>query len=230
MGNFVVTILGIGLVVSLGGPLLYVLATKKLSINSLPLPGRLLLWILAAVVLVIAAHGDDTWLSRIGVKQFGWLDLASTVVAIIAMLVGAVVLQVLLTKLGFKDKKGLELQQKIFSLSAPYRLFIVITAAVAEEVLYRGYAIGIGQEVWGNLKVAFVVSLFVFVVAHFTHGVKALASIFWISLVMSLLFVITNNLFACVFAHFVVDALGTLFVPWVAARQRARAALPASAG
>ncbi len=230
MGSFVVTILGIGLVVSLGGPLLYVLVTKKFSINSLSLPGRLLLWLLAAAVLVIAARGGNAWLSRIGVKQFGWLDLVSTVVAIIAMLVGAVVLQILLAKLGFKDKKGLELQQKIFSLSAPYRLFIVITAAVAEEVLYRGYAIGIGQEVWGNLKVAFVVSLFVFVVAHFTHGVKALASIFWISLVMSLLFVITNNLFACILAHFVVDALGTLFVPWVTARQRARAALPASAG
>lgn len=224
------TLLSVGLAVSLGGPLLFVLVTKKFSLNSLSVLNRSVLWLLAAATLAIAAYGGGAWLVRIGVKQFGWLDLASTVVAIIAMLVGAVVLQVLLAKLGFKDKKGLELQQKIFSLSTPYRLFIVVTAAVAEEVLYRGYAIGIGQEVWGNLTVAFVVSLFVFMVAHFTHGVKALASIFWISLAMSLLFVITNNLFACILAHFVVDALGTLFAPWVAARRRVRTTLPASAG
>ena len=223
-----VPIQSIGLALSLGGPLLYVLATKRFSLNSLSVPGRLLLWLLAFVALVIAAYGGGAWLLRIGVKPLGWSDLLSTVVAIIAMLAGAIILQVVITKLGFKDKKGSELQKKIYSLSAPYRLFIVITAAVAEEVLYRGYAIGIGQEIWGSLTIAFVVSLFVFVAAHFTHGAKALAAIFWISLVMSLLFVITGNLFACILAHFVVDALGALFVPWVASRQRAQAALPAS--
>ncbi|OOG57422.1 hypothetical protein B0E48_08215 [Rhodanobacter sp. C03] len=230
MGSFMVTILCIGLAVSLGGPLLYVLTAKGFSLNSLSVTGRLLHWLLAAVVLVIAAYGDGAWLLRIGVKQFEWSDLLSTIVAIIAMLAGAIILQVLITKLGFKDKKASELQQKIYGLSAPYRFFIVITAAVTEEVLYRGYAIGIGQEVFGSLTIAFVLSLVVFVAAHFTHGAKALAGILWISFVMSLLFAVTGNLFACILAHFVVDALGTLFVPWVASRQRARAALSASEG
>lgn len=224
-------ILNIGLAVSLGGPLLFVLATKRFSLNSLSVPGRLVLWLLAAVTLAIAVYGGGgAWLARMGVKPFGWLDLGSTAVAIIVMLVGAVALQVLMAKLGFKDKKGSKLQQKIYGLSVPYRLFIVITAAVAEEVLYRGYAIGVGREVFGSLAIAFVVSLVVFVAAHFTHGAKALAGIIWISLVMSLLFVITDNLFACILAHFVVDALGTLFVPWATARQRARAALLAGEG
>lgn len=224
------TILSIGLAVSLGGPLLFVLVTKKLSLNSLSLPNRSVHWLLAVVVLCIAASSGDHWLTRIGVKQFEWPDLLSAALAIIAMLAGAVVLQLLLTKFGFKNEKALELQRKIYSLSAPHRLFIVITAAVVEEVLYRGYAIGIGQEVWGSLTIAFVVSLFVFVAAHFTHGAKALVSILWISLVMSLLFVITTDLFACIFAHFVVDALGVLFIPWAAARKRTRLALQASEG
>lgn len=230
MGGFVATIPSIGLAVSLGGPLLYVLAVKKFSLDSLSVSGRLFLWLLAAVALMIAAYGGGAWLLHIGVKPLRWSDLLGTVVAIVAMLGGAIVLQVLITKLGFKDKKASELQRKIFSLSVPYRFFIVITAAVAEEVLYRGYAIGIGQEIFGSLTIAFVVSLVVFVAAHFTHGAKALASIFWISLVMSLLFVMTGNLFACMLAHFVVDALGTLFVPWVASRQRARAALRVTEG
>lgn len=225
-----VTILCVGLAVSLGGPLLFVLVTKKLSFNSLSLPGRMLLWLLAAVTLGIAAHSGNHWLARIGVKPFKWLDLLGTTVAIIVMLAGAIALQLLLTKLGFKSAEGSELQKKIYSLSVPRRFFIVATAAITEEILYRGYAIGIGQEVWGSLTIAFVVSLFVFVAAHFTHGAKALATVFWISLVMSLLFVLTNNLFASILAHFVVDAFGTLFVPWATARQRARAALLASEG
>jgi len=225
-----VAMLSIGLAVSLCGPLLFVLATKRFSLNSLSVPGRLVLWLLAAATLAIAAYGGGAWLGRIGVKPFGWFDLASTVVAIIAMLVGAIALQILVTKLGFKDKEGSNLQQKIYSLSVPRRLFIVVTAAVAEEVLYRGYAIGIGQDVWGSLAIAFVVSLVVFVAAHFTHGAKALATVFWISLVMSFLFVYTGNLFTCIIAHFTIDAFGTLFVPWVAARHRAQAALSASEG
>jgi membrane protease YdiL (CAAX protease family) len=116
-------------------------------------------------------------------------------VGIVVMLAGSILLQTSLTKLGFKNPQGSELQKKIFSLSVPYRFFIVITAAVAEEILYRGYAIGIGREIWGSLPVAFTISLIVFV-------------------------------FACILAHFAVDAFGTLFVPWAAARQRARMALP----
>jgi CAAX protease family protein len=172
-----VTILSIGLVVSLGGPLLLVLIAKRFSFNSFSLPSRLSLWLLSVVAFAIAAYGGGPWLSRIGVQPFGWLDFLSTVVAIIAMLAGAIILQLLVTKLGFKSAKESELQQKIYSPPIPYRLFVVITAAVTEEILYRGYAIGIGREVWGNLTAAFIVSLLVFVAAHFTHGAKALVAV-----------------------------------------------------
>ena len=215
-------ILGIGLAVSLGGPLLLVLATKRFSFNSMLLPGRLSFWLLAAIALAIAIHGDGAWRLRIGLGPLEWSDFLDAIAAIVIMLVGAVVLQLLVKKLGFKSTAGSALQKKIFSLSAPYRLFIVITAAIAEEILYRGYAIGIGQQVWGNLTVAFVVSLLVFVGAHFTHGARALVTVFWISLIMSLLFVMTNNLLVCMIVHFVVDAVGVLMVPWVVARNRAQ--------
>lgn len=213
-----------GLAVSLGGPLLLVLVTRRFALNPLSLASRMLLWLLAAVAFALAARSGEAWPLRIGATTFGWLDLLSTVVAIIAMLAGAIAWPPLMTKLGVKGSMGSDLQKKIYSLSAPYRLFLVTTAAVAEEMLYRGYAIGIGQEVWGSLTVALVVSLLVFVGAHVTHGAKALVTVFWISLLMSLLFVITNSLWACIVAHFVVDAFGILLVPWLMARQRAHGA------
>lgn len=223
------TLLSAGLAVSLGGPLLWVLVARRLGLNSLSLASRMLFWLLAATVLALAARGGDAWPLRIGLKPFGGLDFFSAIVAIIAMLAGAIVWPQLMTKLGVKGSTGSGLQKKICSLSAPYRLFLVVTAAVTEEILYRGYAIGIGQEVWGSLSLAFVVSLLVFVGTHFTHGAKALVTIFWISLLMSLLFVVTGSLWACIVVHFAMDAFGTLLVPWLMARQKAQAATQASA-
>ncbi len=220
--------LGIGLAVSLGGPLLLVLATKRFSLDSMLLPSRLLLWVLAAVVLALAVRGDATWRLHLGLGPLEWPDLLDAVAAIGVMLGGAVVLQLLLKKLGFKSTAASELQKKLFGLPAPYRLFIVVTAAITEEILYRGFAIGIGRQVWGSLSVAFVVSLLVFVGAHFTHGARALVTVFWVSLVMSLLFVMTNSLLACMLAHFVVDAFAILLVPRLMARDRARSAAQAA--
>jgi len=223
MERFMTATLSIGLAVSLGGPLILLLAAKKLHFNSLSLPGRLSLWLLALIALVLAAYGArSSWLIRIGIQPFGWFDLLGAVVVAIVSLVGAIFLQSLQRKLGIKNTEGAKLQQKIYGLSAPYRFFVVITATVVEEVLYRGYAIGIGQHVWGSLAVAFVVSVFVFVVVHFSHGVIQLITVCWIALLISLLFVLTNNLFACMLAHFVVDAVGVLVMPWAASRQRAQ--------
>jgi membrane protease YdiL (CAAX protease family) len=212
-----------GLAVSLGGPLALLLATRKFRFNSLSLPGRLSLWLLAFIALTLAAYGaGSAWLTRIGVQPFGWFDLLGAAVVVIASLAGAICFQLLQRKRGIKNTEGAKLQQKIYDLSARYRFFVVVTAAVVEEVLYRGYAIGIGQEAWGSLAIAFVVSLFVFVVVHFSHGVIQLITVCWIALLISLLFVLTNNLFACMLAHFVVDAVGVLVTPWAASRQRAQ--------
>lgn len=225
-----VTMLGIGLVVSLAGPLLLVLANKRYSSDSFSVTSRLSLWLLAVIATAIAAQGEGSWPQRMGLVPPRHVDFLDAAAAIVVMLAGAVFLQLLLTKLGLKNPKATELQQKIHALSVPYRFFVVVTAAVTEEILYRGFAIGIGQLLWGSLPMAFLVSLCVFVAAHFSHGLKALAAVFWISLVMSFLFVLTNNLFVCMFVHFVIDAAGVLFAPWLVARQRARRALLANQG
>lgn len=201
----------------------HAVAAKKSRFDSLSIRGRLSFWLLALIALVLAMYGaGPSWLKGLGVQPFGWLDLLGAVVVVIASLVGAICFQLLQRKLGIRNTEGAKLQQKLYGLSAPHRFLVVVTAAVVEEVLYRGYAIGIGQHVWGSLVVASAVSLFVFVVVHFSHGVFQLITVCWIALLISLLFVITNNLLACILAHFVVDALGVLVMPWAASRQRAR--------
>ncbi|WP_329742889.1 CPBP family intramembrane glutamic endopeptidase [Dyella sp. A6] len=228
--KFVPTMPVVGLAIALGGPLLLVLLVRCLALDAVSLASRLTLWALAGIVLAIAVHDGGSWPSMMGIGPFGWTDFLTTVVAIVVMLVGAIVLQLCVAKLGFNRASGSGLQKKIYALSARYRVFMIFTAAVTEEILYRGYAIGIGQSVFGSLSVAFAVSLIVFVAAHFTHGAKALVTIFWVSLVMSLLFVYTGNLITCMLAHFAVDAFGVLFAPWAMARQQARAELATGNG
>jgi len=219
-----------GLAIALGGPLLLVLLVRWLALDAVSLGSRLTLWSLAGIVLAIAARDGGPWLSTMGIGPFGMADFLATVEAIVVMLAGAIVLQRCLARLGFNRASGSDLHKKIYALPARYRVFMIFTAAVTEEVLYRGYAIGIGKDVFGSLPVAFAVSLAVFVAAHFTHGARALVTVFWISLVMSWLFVFTGNLFACMLAHFVIDAFGVLFAPWLMARRRAQAQLATGSG
>jgi membrane protease YdiL (CAAX protease family) len=219
-----VVILDIGLAISLGGPLLLLLAAKKFRFESLSLPSRLSLWLLALVALVLAAYSAGPWLLLIGVQPFGWVALLGAVVATIAILFGGGLLQLLLRSLGVTNAKAAESAQNILRLSFQYRVFVVVTGAVVEEILYRGYAIGIGQHVFGSLTVAVVASLIVFTVVHFRWGISHLVVVSWAALVMSLLFVLTNNVFACILAHFVVDAVGFLLQPAITARQQAQKA------
>lgn len=108
-------------------------------------------------------------------------------------------------------------------LSRPfvYRCFLVITAAVTEEVLYRSYAVGIGQLLFGSIWVACAVSVIAFTLAHFMWGLAHLVPVFVSAVVLTLLFVFTRNLWLCILAHAIVDSAGFLAVP-AAARRRAK--------
>ncbi|HEX7049483.1 MAG TPA: CPBP family intramembrane glutamic endopeptidase [Longimicrobiales bacterium] len=218
------TTLSIGLALALGGQILLQLSSKAFRFDSFSLPFRLSFWLLALAVLALAAYGGGPWLTRIGAEPLGWLSLIGAVVAAVATLAIFPSLQRLQKILGGKGTEQTESFKKIAGLSAAHRAFLVVTAAVVEEILYRGYGIGIGRHLFGNVSVAVGISLLLFVGSHFRWGISHLISVFWCGLVLSLLFVATNNLFACILAHFVIDAFGVLLLPWAMARKRAREA------
>lgn len=215
-------VLIIGLIISLGGSFLWMLAVKKFHFDSFSLQPRLWLWILASISLGFAAYGSNSWLSNIGIGSFGWKGLLGAIGAIIAVFVGGILLQFLQKALGVTFSKAEKMMQKISALSVPYRIFVAFTAGVTEEILFRGYAIGIGQYIFGSLKIAFVVSLIAFVAAHYKNGISQLIPVFWATLVMSFLFILTNNLLACILAHFVIDAVSFLVQPKIMARKQAQ--------
>ena len=205
--------LNVGLALSLFGSLLLLLLFKSLRIDSLSLPSRLALWLLALCALMLAAHGSASWLHQMGFQTPTFLHIGAAVLATIAMLAIWPLLQRIQKVFGSTPIEQTNQFRKLAGLSFTFRLFIVVTAAVVEEILYRGYAIGIGKDIFGSLSVAVLVSVGAFVAAHFRWGVSQLLFVLWSALVLSTLFVYANDLLACILAHAAVDAVGLLVAP-----------------
>ena len=206
-------ILLLGLLLALAGAPALLAAFKFARVDSLSNAPRLALWLLASVVLAIAITGSSSWKSELGIALPTGLGLLGSALAILLSLAAWPLLQRFQRFLGGAPSDQSLLYRKIVSLPVAQRLFIVLTAAVVEELLYRGYAIGMGELVLGNLWGAFAISVVVFVLGHFSWGVSHLLSVLWITMVLSLLFLVTHDLFACVVTHAVVDSVGFLLAP-----------------
>jgi membrane protease YdiL (CAAX protease family) len=59
----------------------------------------------------------------------------------------------------------------------PQEIAIGATAAVTEEILYRGFAIGIGKAFLGNTLEAATLSVVIFTVTHFRWGFSHMLSV-----------------------------------------------------
>lgn len=182
---------------------------------------RLAIWPLSllATALAVAAGG------RIDAFGLGPPDARTVGVALVAT-VGMLGAWPLLARLrrrsGAPDVVETEMFRSIAALPFGYRAFLVLTAGVNEELLYRGVGVGFGGLVLGSLPLAAVLSLLVFTVAHLRWGRAHLLSVVYAGAVLTLAFVLTQDLLACMLAHTLVDAVGLLAGPALRARSDSR--------
>lgn len=107
-----------------------------------------------------------------------------------------------------------ETMNELLSLPLHQRFSIAATAAITEELLYRGYPIERLEESFGNLWLAGSLSILLFVGVHLpVWTYTAIIPMSLISLVLVLLYVRYRNLWVVILAHFVVDALGLIVFP-----------------
>lgn len=212
-------LLPLGLLVSLAASPLLLALLGRFRFGPWTLASRLSLWATAISVLVIAAVGLGSWPTYIGVAWPTWGGAGWAIVA------AAVIFVAMGVHFHIQQRRGKRLQmpsaqyQELLDKPFAYRCFVVATAAVTEEVLYRAYAVGIGQFVLGNLWLACAVSVAAFTLAHFRWGVVHLVPVFVSAVVLTLLFVLTRNLWLCILAHAIVDGVGFLALPAVARRR-----------
>ena len=172
-------------------------------------------------MVVIAAVRVGGWAAHLGIVWLTWAGVGWAVIAAAVMFGALGASMYVQQKLGSHSHKQQAQYQALLSLPFGHRCFIVITAAVTEEVLYRAYAVGIGQLLFGSLWAACAVSVVAFTLAHFKWGLAHLVPAFVSAVVLTLLFVLTRNLWACIVAHAIVDGVGFLAVP-TAMRRRAQ--------
>jgi membrane protease YdiL (CAAX protease family) len=214
-------LLFIGLAVSLAASPLILALFKRLHFESWALIPRLALWLAVVVVVGIAIAETGGWQAHLGFVWPTWGGVGWAIGAAAVIFVALGVSLYIQQRLGWHSQSQSAQYQALLSLPFGHRCFIVITAAVTEEVLYRAYAVGIGQFLLGSLWVACAVSVVAFTVAHFKWGFAHLVPVFVSAVVVTLLFVFTRNLWLCILAHAIVDGAGFLAVP-AAARRRAQ--------
>ena len=208
-----------GLLLSLFGVPAALLFGRLVGADALGVVMRCVFWAMALAVLAIAAASGDGWQAKMGLANPTSSTLVDALVATIAILAVWPLVQRAQRWLGGTLVEQTEQFGKIAKLSVAYRVFLVLTAGVTEEILYRGFAIGFGAQMLGGVWPAFAVSLCVFTLAHFRWGVSHLLSMFWAGGALSLFFVVSNDLYACIVTHVLVDAVGLLLAPMAMARR-----------
>lgn len=212
----------LGLVISLvAAPLVLALA-KRLNFQSWAIAPRLALWLASAVVVVIAAAHFDTWQASLGVAHLTWGGIGWGALAVVVIFAAMGAQLYVQQGRGKQSEQQRALYHALLRQPLGHRCFLVTTAAVTEEVLYRAYAVGAGAAVFGSLWLACVVSVIAFTLAHFRWGLAHLLSVLVSAAVLTALFVITHNVWVCILAHAVIDGAGFLFLPAASAHRAAR--------
>lgn len=175
-------------------------------------------WIIAAVVLWrVSAHG-------ISVARLGIAIPNPALTAIVSVVLASLVLANQLASLRRlaahpDEARGIlpQLALKMFPQDSPERLVffaVVVTVAVCEEVIFRGFVQRVFQDWSGGLvAIGILGSATLFAVAHLYQGRRGIAATFIVGLLFSSVRVWTGSLLAPLIAHFVADITAGFIAP-----------------
>lgn len=213
----------IAAIVALGGAALVVGLRRRGAFGSPGLPTRLrsaaALWLLAAGGFWLALQQPGFDLAQIGFFTFGWRQVGLGVLFGVLGILSVPLYIVVATRLGGTAHNA-EALASLSAASLPQRLFLLVTAAVGEELIFRAVAIGGLIAAGVPHFAAIAVSLAVFVVLHRSSwGAVHLLFVAVAGALMTAAF-ITGGLWAAIIAHFVVDAPMFLAGPKIADRGR----------
>ena len=178
---------------------------------------------------------------RVQARQIPSLDLGLGVprpglTAIVTILLSVIVLTYQLVSLRTISThpelvRGMlpQIALKIFPQDSTERLAffaVVITVAICEEWIYRGFAQRVFQDWSGGMIVAGIAgSAVMFALAHLYQGVRGVFTTLIVGILFSLVRSWTGSLMAPLVAHFITDTVAGFLAP-----PRFRAALAANAG
>lgn len=169
-------------------------------------------WTIALILLAIVLFWEREPLSSIGIRQMNRQDFLWAVVAFLiagALISGTIPL---LKALGLgTTETGV---RRLGQFSFEFRVLMVLTAAITEEIQYRGYPVERLYRLTGNIYVSAAICFTVFVLLHISFwSIGGAIQIGLGSAMFYALYLWRRNLPACMLAHFLNNSVAFLLIP-----------------
>ncbi len=168
-------------------------------------------WAMAALVPLYVLLVERRPLSSIGLKRPDWKTFAFGLGAVVACIAAMPLVMLALRALHEQGQMGSPQSNALAALPFWFRLQLVARAALAEEIVFRGYTIERVEQLTGSRVAAFVVSVATFTLAHLAYwGWGAMIGVATVGTIVTLLYQWRRDLGANMVAHFVLDGIQLL--------------------
>jgi len=202
-----------GVIVAFGWPLLLLipgLSTHQISNIHDDIVNISEKWLVVIVLCVIAFRVQRRRPSEFGIRILGWRDgLAAFAGVISAFVLSGVASRIVAMPSSLTDL------QKIAAVPLYLRIAVVLTAAVCEEFMYRGFGIEELAYLTGKRWSAGLLSLILFTFSHAGLYGQSAALIIpaLVGAVLTGLYLWRRNLPSCVLMHAIMDGIFIIVIP-----------------
>jgi membrane protease YdiL (CAAX protease family) len=167
-------------------------------------------WLVVALLCVIAFSIQRWKPAEFGIRGMGWRDLLACLASVvIAFIVSGAATRFVTMPSSVSDL------QKLAAVPTAVRIAVVLTAAICEEFIYRGFAIEELAYLTGNRWLAGGLSWFLFTVSHAgLYGLSAALVIpGLVGAILTGLYLWRRNLGSCILMHAIVDGIMVVIIP-----------------
>jgi membrane protease YdiL (CAAX protease family) len=166
-------------------------------------------WAVVAIMLAFIRVVERRPFASIGIRPMGRVDVLVAVAAGIAILAGlAGIFYLVLPRLGLSEGDPMS---QLLTTPLWWRCALVLRASVAEEILYRGYAIERLTDLTRHRGIAAALSCVAFTVVHLQYwGWGHLLIAGFAGVALTALYLWRRNLGVNILAHAVVDGAAIL--------------------
>ncbi len=169
-------------------------------------------WAFAAVIVGMVVRIERRPLSSIGITRPRWGDVGAAVLVFVLGAASYPFTTPLLESLGFETTVGGIEQLAMYPFL--FVLVLALTAAVTEELLYRGFPIERIIELTGSTVLGAGITVFFFVLFHIPYwGLGGALQISVNAVLLTLLYVWRRNVIACIIAHAITDIYAFIIIP-----------------
>jgi membrane protease YdiL (CAAX protease family) len=203
----------LGLALAFGWPLALLipgLSTHQVTNVHDDLVGAVIKWLVVLALCAIAFGIQRRKPGELGVRPLGWRDaLAAMGAFVLALILSGAASRFVTMPSSVSDLN------KLAAVPLGVRVVVVLTAAICEEFMYRGFGIEQLASLLGNRWLGGLLSLVLFTVSHAgLYGWSAALVIPGIvGAVVTGLYLWRRNLPACMLMHAIIDGMFLLLMP-----------------